>query len=248
MNFYLGLIILIIYKKKVTKIITMSKRIRKFITFKIAEKILNTIIKSIIDYGCMFYINTSYKNIQKIEKLYYHCAIICTNAYKNTSRINLLKEINWDTCIERSHYLGLLMFAKIKLTKIPKIIYEAFPFSSTIRHSDRFKNNLPSLVAKRNHYCNSYCVKIFREWNKLSNEIKKIQNIEDFRVLIENNNFQEENSHTYDSYIHTVFLSFRMKNSLLQADKYKMNYSNSNNCNYCNIKVPETLYHVLHLH
>ncbi len=46
----------------------MLKHIRKIINFQISEKIFKTIIKSIIDYGCMFYSNTSISNIDKIEK------------------------------------------------------------------------------------------------------------------------------------------------------------------------------------
>lgn len=50
---------------KTTKITRLLKLIRKFITFKITEKIFFTSTRSIIDYGCMFYINTTIANIQK---------------------------------------------------------------------------------------------------------------------------------------------------------------------------------------
>ncbi len=61
----------------------------------------------------MFYCNTALHNIEKMEKLYYYSALISTQAYKNTSRIKLLKEINWESFIERCEYLGITMFAKI---------------------------------------------------------------------------------------------------------------------------------------
>ncbi len=70
----------------------------------------------------------------------------------NTSRIKLLQELNWETFIARSYYLGITMFAKIKIPKIPKIIYDEFPFSTTLRHSDRYKNNLTQLISKRNYF------------------------------------------------------------------------------------------------
>lgn len=117
----------------------------------------------------MFYCDTTRINIEKLEKLYYHSALVGTNAYKNTSsRLKLLKELNWETFSQRSYYLGKkTMFAKIKITKIPQIIHEEFPFSTTLRHSDRYKFNLPHLLSKRNYFYNSYFIKMFREWNKL---------------------------------------------------------------------------------
>ncbi len=171
---------------KVFKILRMLKHIREIINFEIAENFFKTIIKSIIDYGCKFYCNTTLMNIEKIEKLYYHSALICTKAYKNTSRFKLLEEIKWDTFSERSLYLGITMFAKIELTKIPKIIHDEFPFSTTLRHSDRYKNNLPQLLSKRNYFYNSYFVKMFREWNKLPTYIKNTTNYEDLKKLIKN--------------------------------------------------------------
>ena len=219
------------------------KQIRKIVTFKICEKIFTTIIKSIIDYGSMFYCNTTLQNLQKIEKLYYHSALICTKAYKNTNRVKLLKEINWDTFSERCKYLSMTMFAKIKFTKTPSIIYEQFPFSTTLRHSDRYKNNLQQLLSRRNHFYNSFFVKMFREWNKLPSTIKNTGNYEDFKNLLKNQQDININNYTYENYQDTIYLSFRMQNSLLQSDKYKMGISENNLCINCPTGQQETLFH-----
>ncbi len=137
------------------------------------------------------------------------------------------------------------MFAKIKITKIPKIIYEAFPFTTTLRHSDRYKNNLQQLISKRNYYYNSYFIKMFRERNKLDNHIKNSKSYEEFETLLDVNKIQHENYYTYDSYTDIILLSFRMKNSLLQSDKYKMGMSLTNLCNNCPSKNQETIFYYL---
>ncbi len=232
-------------QNKTYKVLRMLKHIRKLITFDIAEKIYKTIIKSIIDYGCMFYSNTNISNLDKIEKNYYHSALICTQAYQHTSRIKLLQEINWETFTQRTYYLGITMFAKIKFTKIPKIIYDEFPFSTTLRHSDRYKNNLAHLISKRNYFYNSYFVKMFREWNKLSKEIKQSKDYDEFITLINIHKNKEINYYSYESYVDKINLSFRMKNSLLQGDKYKMGYSDINKCLNCPTQQQETLYHYI---
>ncbi len=214
-------------QSKVFKILRMLKHIRKIITYEISEKIYKSIIKRIIDYGSMFYCNTTVANINKIEKLYYHSPLIVTKAYKNTNRLKLLQELNWDTFIERSKYLSIIMFAKIKFTKIPKIIYDEFPFTTTLRHSDRFKNNLPHLISKRNYFYNSYFVKMFRQWNVLSVDIKNTENYEDFKEKLNLSQQKNYNNYEYETYTDTVYLSFRMKNSLLQSDKFKMGMSDT---------------------
>lgn len=170
--------------------------------------------------------------------------MICTRAYKHTSRLKLLEEINWETFTERSHYLGITMFAKIKFTKIPKIIYTEFPFSTTLRHSDRYKNNLTQLISKRNYYYNSYFVRMFREWNKLPNTIKNSTNYEDFISQLKSTDYYC-NNYTYENYLDTIYLSFRMKNSFLQSDKYKMNMTDTNICINCPTRQQETLFHYI---
>ncbi len=199
----------------------------------------------IIDYGCMFYSNTKINNLEKLEKLYYHSAIICTNAYKNTSRTKLLQELNWETFEQRSYYLGITMFAKIKFTKVPEIIYDEFPFSTTLRHSDRYRNNLQQLLSRRNYYYNSYFIKMFREWNHLPQNIKNTENYEDFKESLLKTQIKNYDNYNYETYWDTIYLSFRMKNSLLQAEKYKMGMTETNLCINCPTKEQETLYHYI---
>ncbi len=86
---------------------------------------------------------------------------------------------------------------------------------------------------------------MFREWNKLSDNVKSSQNYEDFFTALNYNKNSTENNYTYDSCIDTVYLSFRMKNSSLQSDKYIMGMTETNLCINCPTKKQETLYHYL---
>ena len=138
------------------------------------------------------------------------------------------------------------VFAKIKLTKIPRIIYDQFPFSTTLRYSDRYKNNLKHLISKRNYFYNSYFIKMFREWNKLPEDIKEIDNYEDFKTkLLLKMKLQNMNHYSYETNTDKIYLSFRMKNSLLQSDKYKMGMSENIFCTNCPTRQQETLLHYI---
>ncbi len=70
---------------------------------------------------------------------------------------------------------------------------------------------------------------MFREWNKLSSRLKNSLDYEDFVLNYNLSIPQIHNYYSHQTYIDKIYLSFRMKNSLLQSDKYKMGLSDSIN-------------------
>ncbi len=111
---------------KTQKIIHMFKLIRKQINFKTGKKLYKGLISSMLDYCSMFYINATQKNIKRITRLIYHCALIVVKGSRFIPEQNLLEELGWNNFQERTTYLSITMFAKIKLTQTPKIIYNKF--------------------------------------------------------------------------------------------------------------------------
>ena len=77
--------------QKIQKLINMFKLIRKRIDFKTSEKLYKGLIATIIDYCSMFYINATQKNIKRITRLIYHCALIVVNGSRFISEINFYK-------------------------------------------------------------------------------------------------------------------------------------------------------------
>ncbi len=77
--------------QKIHKLINMFKLIRKRIDFKTSEKLYKGLIATIIDYCSMFYINATQKNIKRITRLIYHCALIVVNGSRFISEINFYK-------------------------------------------------------------------------------------------------------------------------------------------------------------
>ncbi len=87
---------------------------------------------------------------------------------------------------------------------------------------------------------------MFREWNKLPEDIKEIDNYEDFKTkLLLKMKLQNMNHYSYETNTDKIYLSFRMKNSLLQSDKYKMGMSENNFCTNCPTRQQETLLHYI---
>ncbi len=64
------------------------------------------LIASIIDYCSMFYINATQKNIKRITRLIYHCALIVVEGTRFISENKLLNELCWNNFQDRTTYLS----------------------------------------------------------------------------------------------------------------------------------------------
>ncbi len=81
--------------------------------------------------------------------------------------------------MDRTTYLSITMFAKIKLTQTPKIIYNTF-FIDLPANVGRNVGKLKIIFSKKNKFFNSFYLKMIRLWNTLPNDIRIINNYADF--------------------------------------------------------------------
>ncbi len=231
---------------KTQKVLHMLKLIRKQIDFRMSEKIYKSLIASIIDYCSMFYINATQKNLKRITKLIYHCALIVVRGNRFISENKLLQELGWNNFYERTNYLSITMFAKIKITQTPKIISENF-FTDLPKNVGRNVGKLKVIFSKKNKYYNSYYLKMIRMWNKLSQEIRQFEHYTDFLLAMHQqysvHEFKKNNLFHYDTEIDNIYLKLRFHCSKLQADQYKLNFVKNPTCNQCNKNKQETIHH-----
>ncbi len=231
---------------KTHKIIHMLKLIRYKIDFKTSEKLYKGLIASIIDYCSMFYINATQKNIKRITRLIYHCALIVVKGTRFISENKLLKELGWNNFQDRTTYLAITMFAKIKLTQTPKIIYNKF-FLDLPFNIGRNVGKLKIIFSKKNKFYNSYYLKMIRLWNMLPNIVRQINSYPEFlenmhkRYCI--HEYKITNLFHYDTEIDNIYLKLRFQCSKLNADKFKFNLTQNPKCMICNKNKQETIHH-----
>ncbi len=133
----------------------------------------------------------------------------------------------------------------------PQIIYEKFPFTTSLRYNHRHKNNLPLIKCKKHNFYNSYFIKNFRLWNTLHPIVKNTDNYTEFKeqyikINKETQNINENDfQFSYETEVDRIYLSFRMNNSKLQNDKFKYNMCNTPLCQNCNMMKNETVYHYI---
>ncbi len=157
--------------QKTQRLIDILKLIRYKIDFKTSEKLYKGLIASIIDCCSMFYINATQKNLKRITRLIYHCALIVVKGNRFISEIKLFNELGWNNFQERTNCLSITMFAKIKLTQTPRVIYNKF-FLNLPSNIGRNVGKLKIIFSKKNIFYNSFYLKMIRLWNSFSIDIR----------------------------------------------------------------------------
>ncbi len=194
----------------------------------------------------MFYINATQKNIKRITKLIYHCALIVVKGTRFIPENKLLKELGWNNFFERTNYLSITMFAKIKLTQTPKIIYNTFFIDLPI-NIGRNIGKLKVIFSKKNKFYNSFYLKMIRLWNTLPNTIRTKNNYPDFLEEMHKKYkihlYKEINLFHYDTEIDNIYLKLRFHCSKLRADQFKFNMTTDSKCLQCNKNKQETIHH-----
>ncbi len=194
----------------------------------------------------MFYINTNQKNIKRITKLVYHCALIVVRGTRYISENKLLLELGWNNFYDRTSYLSLTMFAKIKLTQTPKIIYQHF-FIDLPTNVGRNIGKWKIIFSKKNKFYNSFCLKMIRLWNTLSNEIRLKETYSDFLECMHKkfqiHQYKKINLFHYDTEIDMIYMKLRFQCSKLNADQFKFHFVDSPKCSQCNKNKQETIHH-----
>ena len=114
---------------------------------------------------------------------------IITGAIKGTRHSELYKETNMTTTMERRDRKNLIIFYKIYHGYTPDYLRNLLP--ETIRqvtHYDlRNRNNLNLLRTNTSLFQNSYIPSISKVWNDLSENIKYIGSLSDFKKHLTRN-------------------------------------------------------------
>ena len=83
------------------KCVGLLQKISFLIPRKAKEKIYESFIKPIIEYGNIIYSNSTITKLNLLDKLHRRCAVICLNSYKLTETVKLYRELGWDTLEHR---------------------------------------------------------------------------------------------------------------------------------------------------
>ena len=173
--------------KKLGSRVALSQRLMKVIPRIYINTIYYAFIQPYIDYAISVWGYTSMGNIDKIQRLQNRVARIFMNdfSYEHHS-IDIIHKLGWQTVLERREFLtGILMF-KCIFNLAPFYLSDNITYVSQI-HDHQTRNcandNLYVPQPRTEYIKRSFLYNGSKIWNKLPLDVRRSQNICQFKVL-----------------------------------------------------------------
>ena len=149
--------------------------------------IYETFVRPILDYADIIYdkpLTESFKD--KLEMVQYNAVLVITGAFKGTSRDRIYRELGLESLAERRWSCKIFFFHKIINGLLPVYLqsYISYCGEGVYRTRSANQKNLRQFSARTKifePFFFSYCIK---EWNNLSEELRKIKSTVQFKTKI----------------------------------------------------------------
>ena len=236
----------------INRIVTAaSKRLSllKWLKFKLSRKTLSklylSMIRPILEYGCVLFDNCTQELSDLLEGLQYEAARICTGAIKFTSRDRLLAEIGWEPLHTRRKFSKLVFFYKMFNKLTPPYLYELIP-NHDLPQTGRLLRR-PSqqrqIKCRTDRYFRSFLPSAIRLWNDLPDEVKLSPTLSTFKAKLAKILFFRHEVPNYfasgDRFANIIHTQLRLGRSKLNSHLYEVNILPSAACS-CNCPNEDT--------
>ena len=134
-------------------------------------KLYCSMIRPILEYGCVLFDNCGKVLSDRLESIQYNAAKICTGALKHTSHVNLLRELGWSTLADRRKYFKLVLFYKMYHKLTPSYLSNLVPpppAGRALRHS----MSVRPIRCRTSRLSNSFLPDAVKQWNNLPSDIR----------------------------------------------------------------------------
>ena len=173
--------------KKANHVLSLLKRNFHFCSTSVKSKCYTTLIRPIVDYGCEVWDPHFQTDIDFIEKIQKRAARFATNNYcmKSGNSSKNLSSLNWDTLENRRSKIKLTTFQNARLENI------YIPLSHLKHNSSRTRAGGNGLTYSREFspvdgHIYSFFPSVTRLWNQLPTEVKSCNDVDSFKININN--------------------------------------------------------------
>ena len=224
---------------KASKRLSLLKRLKFKLSRKTLEKLYLTMIRPILEYGCVLFDNCTQELADLIEGLQYEAARICTGARKYTSRARLLAELGWEPLHIRRHFFKLVHFYKIINKLSPPYLYDLLPNYVIAQAGRPLRNSrqLRHINCRTTRYFNSFLPSSVRLWNDLPDDIKESPSLSLFKLKLSKLLFFRHEIPNYfaygDRFSSIIHTQLRLGQSGLNSHLFEKNIVPSAACS-CN--------------
>ena len=157
----------------------------KFLSKHVSKDVLNMSYKMYVrphlDYGDVIYHNSRTCLMDLIEQVQYKAALVVSGCWQGTSRVKLYNELGWESLSDRRWLRRLIYFYKIVNRLTPEYLHKFIPPQRNVqydlcKHQDFLNPNKRTLIYENSFF--PYCIS---EWEKLSDEIKSLPSVTQFK-------------------------------------------------------------------
>jgi exonuclease III len=236
--------------EKASRRCNSMKRISSIVPRRTLIHLYKSIVRPVLEYGCVLYDNIDQVYINKIERVQRSAALVCTGGYSLTSNECLLNELGWDKLETRRSIFRLVLFYKILNNLTPEYLRHLIPqqINQRSQYNLRNSNDFCTIHCRLSCYYRSYFPKSIRDWNNLTPETKNSQSLGIFRKKV-NKLFNCKNYNKLFNLGHGIasksISRIRMGLSPLRGNLYKIKVVESPICEYCDTGYVEDHIHYL---
>ena len=209
------------------------------------EMLYFSYVRPILEYADIIWDNISVELAKKLENLNIEAARIVSGATKLASTERLLKEVGWDTLINRRKKHKVIHFHKMVHGLTPENLSSLLPPKHNEIHEypTRYGHLYTEIKCHTTHYKDSFLPSTVKIWNKLPINVQQNPSLSNLK------RFLRSDSHTVPYYFYSgsrqsqiMHTRLRLECSSLNAHLYSRNINDSPNCT-CGS--PETAQHFL---
>jgi hypothetical protein len=245
------------WKAHIEKIVTKASRalnlIQRACTIfprSTREKLYNSMVLPILDYGDILYDNAPFNIKEQLNKLHRKAAVMCTRAYRHTETTRLLQELGWLSLDRRRHMHKLTLFYKIKNHLTPPYLSSLCPPLVRDRvQGYRLRNttNVTNTRWRTTRASNSYFPSTIVQWNALPLTLRNIPTFKQFKSQLKAIN-SVSSPHFFgqcDGYPAVLHTRLRLLLSGLDDHRFSYNLIENRYCQHCPRKIENNMHFFL---
>ena len=145
--------------------------------------IYKTFARPILDYADIIYdkpLTESFKD--KLEMVQYNAALVITGTIKGTSRYRIYRELGLESLAERRWYRRIFFFHKLINSFLQS--YISYCGEGFYRTRSAYQKDLRQFPTRTKIFESSFFPYCIKEWNNLSEELRKIKSTDQFKTKI----------------------------------------------------------------
>ena len=157
----------------------------KFLSKYVSKDILNISYKMYVrphlDYGDVIFHNSRVYLMELLEQVQYKAALVVSGCWQGTSRVKLYNELGWESLSDRRWLRRLTYFYKILNRQTPEYLYRHIPPLRNVPYDLRNRREFVNPNKRTLRYENSFFPYCISEWEKLSDDIKSLPTVSQFK-------------------------------------------------------------------